>query len=89
MTAVDRRGGDYDDSRRERFDARRRRTSGKEDFTMARVRLDLPDKFLFTTEIPLRVSDINYGGHLGNDAVLSPCALTAGRNRMSRAWESS
>ncbi len=38
---------------------------------MSRIRLDVPDRFLFTTEIPLRVSDINYGGHLGNDAVLS------------------
>jgi len=38
---------------------------------MARERLALPDRFLFTTEIALRVSDINYGGHLGNDAVLA------------------
>ena len=38
---------------------------------MARVRLDLPDQFPFATEIPLRIGDINYGGHLGNDAVLS------------------
>lgn len=38
---------------------------------MARVKLDLPDVFAFQTEIPLRIGDINYGGHLGNDAVLS------------------
>jgi acyl-CoA thioester hydrolase len=38
---------------------------------VARVKLDLPDRYLFTTELSLRVSDINYGGHLGNDAVLS------------------
>ena len=38
---------------------------------MARVRLQLPPNFPFRTEIPLRISDINYGGHLGNDAVLS------------------
>lgn len=38
---------------------------------MARVHLDLPDHFLFSTQIPIRISDINYGGHLGNDAVLS------------------
>ena len=38
---------------------------------MARVHLDLPDRFDFSTEIPLRVSDINYGGHLGHDSVLS------------------
>jgi len=38
---------------------------------MARVKIDLPDKFIFKTEIPIRITDINYGGHLGNDAVLS------------------
>jgi len=38
---------------------------------MARLKLDLPDTFIFSTEIPLRIGDINYGGHLGNDAVLS------------------
>lgn len=38
---------------------------------MARIKIDLPDKFIYSTEIPLRISDINYGGHLGNDAVLS------------------
>jgi acyl-CoA thioester hydrolase len=38
---------------------------------MARVKLQLPTSFLFRTEIPIRISDINYGGHLGNDAVLS------------------
>lgn len=38
---------------------------------MARIKLDLPDSFQFSTEISIRISDINYGGHLGNDAVLS------------------
>lgn len=38
---------------------------------MARVRLNLPDTYEFSTEISVRISDINYGGHLGNDAVLS------------------
>jgi len=38
---------------------------------MARVKIELPDKFIFKTEIPIRINDINYGGHLGNDAVLS------------------
>lgn len=40
---------------------------------MSRVELALPEAFHFTIEIPLRISDINYGGHLGNDAVLSVC----------------
>jgi acyl-CoA thioester hydrolase len=38
---------------------------------VARVKLDLPERFIFSTELTLRVSDINYGGHLGNDAVLA------------------
>ena len=38
---------------------------------MARVTIDLPESFGFETEIPIRINDINYGGHLGNDSVLS------------------
>lgn len=38
---------------------------------MAREKLELPEKFLFRTEMPVRVSDINYASHLGNDALLS------------------
>jgi acyl-CoA thioesterase FadM len=38
---------------------------------MARIRIKVPKKFIFKTEIPIRINDINYGGHLGNDAVLS------------------
>lgn len=38
---------------------------------MPRIKLSLPEKFSFTTELPVRITDINYGGHLGNDAVLS------------------
>ncbi|MCJ7553876.1 MAG: thioesterase family protein [Ignavibacteriaceae bacterium] len=38
---------------------------------MSRIKIELPPKFIFSTEISLRISDINYGGHLGNDSVLS------------------
>ncbi len=39
---------------------------------MARVKLIFPSKNpIFSTEIPLRITDMNYGNHLGNDAVLS------------------
>ena len=38
---------------------------------MARIKLDLPKLYHFRCSIPVRISDINYGGHLGNDAVLS------------------
>lgn len=33
--------------------------------------MDLPKSFAFSTAIPLRVNDINYGGHLGHDSVLT------------------
>ena len=36
-----------------------------------RPKLELPKTFTFSTEIPVQVTDINYGGHLGNDKVLS------------------
>ena len=38
---------------------------------MARIKIEAPQDFIFTTEIPLRISDINYGGHLGHDSVLT------------------
>jgi len=38
---------------------------------MARIKLDMPDNYLFSTELNVRIGDINYGGHMGNDAVLS------------------
>ncbi len=38
---------------------------------MARLKLDLPEKFQFSFEEKVRISDINYGGHMGNDAFLS------------------
>ncbi len=38
---------------------------------MARVKLELPEVFSFTTTIPVRITDVNYGNHVGNDAILS------------------
>ncbi|MGB0466702.1 MAG: acyl-CoA thioesterase [Pontibacterium sp.] len=38
---------------------------------MARIKIEMPEHYTFTTELPIRISDINYGGHLSNDAVLS------------------
>lgn len=31
----------------------------------------MPERFPFTTQIPVRVTDLNYGGHVGNDSILS------------------
>jgi len=38
---------------------------------VARVNLELPDVFTFSTHLTVRVSDINYGNHLGNDRMIS------------------
>jgi len=38
---------------------------------MARIKIDLPEKFEFLTDIQVCISNINYGGHLGNDSLLS------------------
>jgi acyl-CoA thioesterase FadM len=38
---------------------------------MARITIDLPEKMFFSTQVPVRIDDINYGGHLGNDSLLS------------------
>jgi acyl-CoA thioester hydrolase len=38
---------------------------------MARITIDLPAEFRFSTAISIRITDINYGGHAGNDTILS------------------
>lgn len=38
---------------------------------MQRLKLQLPDSLSFSTLIAVRITDINYGGHLGNDTVLT------------------
>lgn len=38
---------------------------------MARIRIDCPEHFSFHCQIPIRITDINYGGHAGNDSLLS------------------
>ncbi|MFQ5602124.1 MAG: acyl-CoA thioesterase [bacterium] len=38
---------------------------------MARLKIKLPDKFPFSTEVRVRVNDINYAGHLSNEKVLA------------------
>lgn len=38
---------------------------------MSRVKIQLPEHFPFTAIIPIRITDINYGGHVGNDSILS------------------
>ncbi|MEP7278174.1 MAG: thioesterase family protein [Bacteroidota bacterium] len=38
---------------------------------MTRIKIELPAVLPFTTLIPVRITDLNYGGHVGNDTVLS------------------
>ena len=38
---------------------------------MGRIKLDLPEHFSFETSVPIRISDVNYGGHVGNDTILT------------------
>ncbi len=38
---------------------------------MSKVHVHLPEKVLFSTTMSVRIGDINYGGHLSNDAILS------------------
>ena len=37
---------------------------------MARIRIEMPEQFPFSTQFSVRITDINYGGHGGNDAIL-------------------
>lgn len=38
---------------------------------MNRIKIALPDIFPFSTILTIRVTDLNYGGHVGNDTFLS------------------
>jgi acyl-CoA thioesterase FadM len=53
---------------------------------MPRIKIDIPSLFHFTTEIPVRITDINYGGHLGNDSMLSIIHEARVRLLMEHGW---
>jgi len=38
---------------------------------MARIKLDFPEPVIYSTDLHVRVDDINYGGHVGNDRFLT------------------
>ena len=38
---------------------------------MARVKISLPSTFNYSTEVEVRIGDVNYGGHVGNDSILA------------------
>lgn len=52
---------------------------------MTRVKIKFPDeKPLYTAIIPVRIGDINYGNHVGNDAILS--IIHESRMQMVSEW---
>ena len=38
---------------------------------MARIKIGLPEKCIATFTIPVRITDINYGNHVGNDSLVA------------------
>jgi len=38
---------------------------------MNRIKINLPNQFSFTTTLKIRITDLNYGGHVGNDRFLA------------------
>ena len=38
---------------------------------MSRIKIKLPASFPFSTSIKIRITDLNYGGHVGNDTILT------------------
>lgn len=38
---------------------------------MERIKISLPDNYAFSTNITIRITDLNYGGHVGNDVFLA------------------
>lgn len=38
---------------------------------MSRIKIAFPENVSYTATIPVRITDLNYGNHVGNDAVLS------------------
>jgi acyl-CoA thioesterase FadM len=38
---------------------------------MPRIKIELPETFSYTTEMDVRITDINYGQHMGNNTLLA------------------
>ena len=51
---------------------------------MTRIQIEFPDRVIFTHEEAIRIGDINYGNHLGHDALVS--ILHEARARLFRAF---
>jgi acyl-CoA thioester hydrolase len=51
---------------------------------MDRIKISLPEKFIFRTEMFVRVYDVNFAGHLSNDSILS--MVHEARIRFLKNW---
>ncbi len=38
---------------------------------MTRIKIDITENFTFVTELSIRITDINYGNHVGHDSFIS------------------
>lgn len=38
---------------------------------MPRIKIEFPEKIVFSTPVEVRIGDINYGGHAGNETMLT------------------
>lgn len=53
---------------------------------MARIVFDLPSSFVFSTEVQVYISHVNYGGHLDNAQLLSLVSEARVRFFRSNGW---
>lgn len=53
---------------------------------MARLRLDFPGPASFATELPVRIDDVNFAGHLGHDSLLTLLHEARARYFQSLGW---
>ena len=51
---------------------------------MPRIHIPFPESVLFEHRVPVRITDLNYGNHLGHDALVS--ILHEARARFFRAF---
>jgi acyl-CoA thioester hydrolase len=51
---------------------------------MSRIQIDLPEQFVFSTEITLYLSHMNYGGHLDNALLLT--VVSEARSRFFQSF---
>ena len=51
-----------------------------------RIEIELPARWHFETELSVRISDVNFGGHLAHDSVLSLVHEARARFFQSHGW---